>query len=87
MGDSGVKYFPRPGTNTLDSLTDRARLKGVWGADGYTPIPGDPEIPERHVMINDHPPIPHLTDDKCWCVPELVHEDENGKVFRHRRQQ
>lgn len=45
------------------------------------------EKTERHLMPADHPPVPHKSDETCWCQPELVFHTKRAAIYRHRRQQ
>lgn len=45
------------------------------------------ERTERHLMPADHPPIPHQTDESCWCQPSLEFASARWRIYRHKRQQ
>lgn len=45
------------------------------------------ERTERHLMPADHPPVPHVADEACWCEPECVFKTKRWGIYRHKRQQ
>lgn len=64
----------------LDYMTTVARVQGR-----YSDTDPDRQFTDDlayHITPMDGK---HRSSERCWCEPELVHEDELCKVFKHRR--
>lgn len=66
---------PKP--DKMDEIIGAMRIELVYSN----------ERTERHLMPSDHPPVPHICFDTCWCEPELVFKSKRWAIYRHRRQQ
>lgn len=67
----------------LDHLVSLARIQGLYSTKERRQA--DDTTGEYHICPIEEPY--HKVDEKCWCEPELVHEDECSKVYKHRRVQ
>lgn len=64
----------------MDKLCRLGRIQELFAG----PRKDEPNV--LHILMSDHPPIPHRSDGmNCWCEPELFHSDDNGTVVKHRR--
>lgn len=64
----------------LDRLCSMARVQGLYSTPARREM--DNTVSEYHICPFDQQ---HKIDVSCWCEPELVHEDECSKVYKHRR--
>lgn len=67
----------------LDHLCGLARIQGLYSTPERRQDAKGTWDAEYHICPRGQ--TDHKVDASCWCIPELVHEDECSKVYKHRR--
>lgn len=81
--NSGKESKPTLRMLDLDALVQIARIQGLYSTTVHR---GERILQEMHITLMDSP-TKHQPHSECWCEPELVHEGEESKIYRHRRVQ